>query len=87
MDYNMMNLLAHCIVAQTYGSGAYSSLAFSSGTTSPLIRIGPMTLPDTGAGWMVLISSAALAIAGGTTVWLWQRMRIKRTRAEATTSS
>jgi LPXTG-motif cell wall-anchored protein len=78
----MSNLLVHILVAQTYGAGTYGSLAYnassSSNTPGPLVAIGPLTLPDTGAGWTVLISAAILAIAGGVAMWLWQRAKLKR---------
>lgn len=65
--------LVHFLLAVTYGSGTYSSGTY--GGAAPLLQIGPLTLPNTGAGWMVLISAAVLAVAAGWAVWLWQRRR------------
>jgi len=65
------------LLASTYGSGSYNGSTYngSSGGAPTLVAIGPVTLPDTGAGWAVLIGAAALAISGGWFVWLWQRRR------------
>jgi LPXTG-motif cell wall-anchored protein len=65
-------LPAHLFLAATYGSGTYGNNAYSA---APLVQIGRFTLPNTGAGWTVLISSLVLALAAGWAMWLWQRAR------------
>ena len=60
--------------ASTYGSGTYNAGVYN-GSSGSLVYLGPVSLPDTGAGWAVLIGAAALAFAGGWTMWLWQRRR------------
>jgi hypothetical protein len=84
----MTSLFLHMLVAQTYSNGTYGSLAYNATTSpSPLVSIGPVTLPDTGAGWAVIISALVLAIAGGMAVWAWQRARLRRTNAQTSISS
>jgi hypothetical protein len=84
----MTSLFFHVLVAQSYGNGTYGSLAYNSTTSpSPLVTIGPVMLPDTGAGWAVVIGALVLAIAGGIAVWVWQRARIRHANAQASISS
>jgi LPXTG-motif cell wall-anchored protein len=61
------------LLATTYGSGVYSSGVYGGADT--LVRVGPLSLPNTGAGWTVLIGIGAFAVAVGWSVWLWQRRR------------
>lgn len=63
------------ILAAAYGAGTFGSGTY--GGSAPLLQIGQLTLPNTGAGWMVLVSAALLAIAAGWAVWLWQCRRAR----------
>ena len=69
------------LVASTYGAGAYGNGVY--GGTGTLVSVGPLSLPNTGAGWTVLISATVLALSSGWAFWLWQRRRhARRVRAE-----
>ena len=74
----MAGLALHLVMASTYGSSTYGSGVY--GGSAPLLQVGPLTLPNTGAGWMVLISAVLLAVAAGWAAWLWGR---RRARAKA----
>lgn len=69
------------LLASTYGSASYGSGVYST-SSSPLVQIGPLTLPNTGAGWAVLIGATFLAIGGGLVVWLRQN-RAKARRQDS----
>lgn len=81
-------------LASTYGSGAYNAgnyngladtqvtptpLPNPGPTATPLVDIGPVTLPNTGAGWMVLVGAFILAVAAGWAVWIWRQRRLRQT--------
>lgn len=60
------------IFASTYGSGAYGKSTYN-GTT--LVAIGPLVLPNTGAGWTALIGIVLLAIGSALAMWMWVRRK------------
>ena len=64
------------LFASTYGSGAYGSNPYggvlASGTN---VQVGPITLPVTGAGLMIIVGALALAVAAGWLVWLRQQRK------------
>lgn len=63
---------ASCSYGETaYGQGAYSTCAMA----APVIQLGPISLPDTGATWLGLIGAACFAIGVGLFVWARQRRR------------
>ena len=70
--------MLHAILffAQAYGSGAYSSGSY--GGSSPLLQIGPLSLPNTGAGWAVIIGAAILGLAGGLAMAIYQHRKTRR---------
>jgi hypothetical protein len=63
-----LDLIFH--LAVTYGSGAFGANLYGSAAG---VTIGPVTLPVTGAGLLVIGSAAAMAVGGGWAVWTWQR--------------
>jgi LPXTG-motif cell wall-anchored protein len=64
------------LVASAYGAAGYGGNVY--GGAGTLVQVGPLSLPNTGAGWTVLISAGVLAVSGGWGVWLWQRRRLAR---------
>ena len=75
-------------LASTYGSGAYGggvygeAVAVATPTPSPIFTAGPVSLPNTGAGWSVLIGAVVLAVAAGWWVWLRQSARARAATPE-----
>jgi LPXTG-motif cell wall-anchored protein len=78
------------LLGSTYGSGSYNAGPYNassassspSSTPAPLVQIGPLSLPDTGAGWAVIIGAAVVAIAAGWMVWIWQKRRHRLTATQ-----
>jgi LPXTG-motif cell wall-anchored protein len=68
--------MLHLWLASTYGSAGYGGNAY--GGAGTLLQVGPLRLPSTGAGWLVLVSALLLAISAGWMTWLWQRRRAGR---------
>jgi hypothetical protein len=62
-------------LAQAYGQGAYDTLTYSNG----VFQIGGITLPNTGAFWIGVVSVAVAALV--TAVWVYRRT-IKQEKAE-----
>jgi len=60
--------------ASTYGTSTYGSGSFSSVLASSTnVQIGPITLPVTGSGLLVIMGCLGIAVAAGLVVWLHQR--------------
>jgi hypothetical protein len=67
----MQGILQQFWMATTYGAGTYTSGVY--GGNNPLVQVGPLSLPNTGAGWAVLICAALIAAGGGWMVFMMMR--------------
>ncbi len=63
---------AYLLLASTYGSGTYGTGTYNGAVASNNVIIGPISLPVTGAGLMVIIGALSVAAAVGWFVWLRQ---------------
>jgi LPXTG-motif cell wall-anchored protein len=75
------NVIFHFLLGSTYGSASYGAGIYSAAGTNG----APSLLPNTGAGWAMLLGIAALAIASGVITWLLQnRKRFKGENSSST---